>query len=61
MTTITFHLPSLLVGAVVGFLSGGFVFFLTLFGERWSVGFSDGWNCGKEYGEKKREKSEEKK
>lgn len=58
MTTITFHLASLLVGLIIGFVLGGFVFLIIMFGERWSIGFSDGWKCGKEYGEKKRAERE---
>ena len=53
MTTITFHWASLLVGLGMGFVLGGFVFVLIMFGERWSAGFSDGWKCGKEYAEEK--------
>ena len=52
MITISFHMISLLIGIVIGIFVGGFVFCLTFFGERWSVGFSDGWELGRKYAER---------
>lgn len=58
MVTISFHFLSLLVGLGIGAAVGMFIALLTLFGERWGVGFSDGWKCGKEYAERKQEVSD---
>ena len=56
MITISFHFASLIVGLLVGLFGGLCFALLSLFGERWGAGFSDGWKCGKEYAEERMKK-----
>ena len=52
MISISFHVLSLIVGFLIGTFVVALATILLLFDERWSIGFGEGWNHGKEYGEK---------
>ena len=51
MVTITFNFATLLIGVILGFFVGVLISALAfcgiMFDERWSLGFSDGWNAKK--------------
>lgn len=57
--TITIHIGSLFAGLIIGFLLSSFVFLSISMDERWSNGFGEGWQAGKEYGKKKLSEGEE--
>lgn len=55
--SITIHIGSLLLGFFIGYAVIAAVFLAISFDNRRSEGFSEGWKCGCEYGEKlKKEK-----
>ena len=54
MINISLHIPSLLVGAVIGYAVVALIWILTANGEQWHVGFSEGFKAGN----KKREENE---
>lgn len=49
MVTITFDFATLLIGVILGFVVGILISALAfcgiMFDERWSLGFSDGWDA----------------
>lgn len=59
MVTITFDLVTFLIGVTLGFLAGILISALAfcgiMFDERWSLGFSDGWDAKKRDIEKQAE------
>lgn len=59
MVTITFDFATLLTGVIIGFVLGILISALAFCGimydERWSLGFSDGWDAKKRDIEKQAE------
>lgn len=52
MIAISIHIPSLLVGFVVGYILISALFLWFGYDDRCHNAFSQGWDCGKDYGEK---------
>lgn len=52
MIELSIHIPSLLVGFVVGYILISAVFLWFGYDERYHNGFSHGWDCGVDYGRK---------
>ncbi len=50
MIALKIEILSFIIGAVLGFLVSTFVLMMVFLDDRWSVGFSDGWKRGCEYG-----------
>ena len=49
MTTITIYWASVFIGFLIGVAVTAVIIVFGLYGERWGMGFSEGWNCGKKY------------
>lgn len=58
--TITIHLLSLLLGFFLGTVLVTSIMLWVFFDERWSIGFTNGWECGKKYAEELEEKGNDK-
>ena len=52
MIELSIHMPSVLVGFVLGYILISALFLWYGFDDRYHTGFSQGWDCGKEYAEK---------
>ena len=52
MIELSIHVPSVFVGFLLGYIVISALFLWIGFGERYHNGFSHGWDCGMDYGEK---------
>lgn len=63
MATISFHVGSLLIGLLFGFLLGTLAWALAathiMCDDQWSIGFGDGWKAGIRSEEKQEVESDE--
>ena len=57
---ITIDISSFVIGIIIGFIIGIALILIIIFasGGVWSIGFSEGWNTGCEYGRKTKDASE---
>ena len=49
MTTITIYWASAIIGFFIGVAVSAIIIVFGLYGERWGMGFSEGWKCGERY------------
>ena len=49
MTTITIYWSSAIFGFLIGVAFMAVIIVFVLYGERWGMGFSEGWKCGERY------------
>lgn len=54
MISFNLHIPSILFGLCIGFIVASIVLFSILFGDRWSIGFGEGYTACTERMERKR-------
>jgi len=59
--TITIHIPSIVVGFLIGYMFLAVVFAVSFFksGGAWDIGFSQGWKAGRKFAEDKRKEETE--
>ena len=51
MIELSIHMPSVIIGFVVGYILISALFLWFGYDERYHNGFSRGWDCGKKYAE----------
>lgn len=51
MIELSIHMPSVLVGFVLGYILISALFLWFGYDDRYHNAFSQGWDCGKKYGE----------
>lgn len=49
MISLSLHIPSILIGFILGFTLSLIMLYMIFFGERYDFGFSHGWECGHKY------------
>jgi len=59
MINLSIHLPSVLIGIIIGYIFIATVFFKINFDNRWDEGFSTGWQSGKKFAESSAKEKEE--
>ncbi len=52
MISLSLHIPSILIGFILGYVGVSILFFKMMYDERYDNGFGRGWNCGHKYIEK---------
>ena len=52
MISLSIHIPSIIIGFILGYIGVSILFFVMMYGERYDNGFSRGYDCGHEYIEK---------
>ena len=52
MISLSIHIPSVIIGFILGYIGVSILFFVMMYDERYDNGFSRGWNCGHKYIEK---------
>ena len=60
MIEISIHMPSILIGFLLGYVVVTTVMLLVFFGEKWHNGFSAGWEGGKKFAEDRMKEKENK-
>ena len=52
MISLSIHIPSVIIGFILGYIGISILFFVIMYGERYNNGFGQGWDCGHKYIEK---------
>lgn len=52
MINLSIHIPSVIIGFILGYIGISILFLKMMYDERYDSGFGHGWNCGHKYVEK---------
>lgn len=52
MISLSIHIPSVIIGFVLGYIGVSILFFMIMYDERYDNGFGYGYDCGYKYIEK---------